>query len=167
MALRPGTCKITAALSRWAALSLSSFKRDQIAHSGARSQPTLIIRGSVLHDKAGARKNPASMAERPEYAEWTFTIRFSRSEQLQKRTKEKARWVYGITDICFQSYHADIQICHPKDMALFDPSVPTERTVLHEMLHCLLDPAQTLDGDSIFEIALDRIADALIDCSRK
>jgi hypothetical protein len=93
--------------------------------------------------------------------EWTITAEFVPLARLQKGV-DPGRHYYGESDVDLALHRAVIRICQPKEMAMFDPGLPIEWTLLHEMGHILLDPTCRIADDALFELGLDRMAAALI-----
>jgi|WetSurMetagenome_2_1015567.scaffolds.fasta_scaffold137204_1 hypothetical protein len=96
--------------------------------------------------------------------EWRIHALFVPHAKLQTNAD---RNVYGHTEIDFYKHKATVLICNPEDMALFDPGLPIEATLIHELGHVLLDPSQRIADDALFELGLDRLAAALLKAYEK
>lgn len=67
--------------------------------------------------------------------------------------------IYGDTQPKPEKHSAKIRICDPLQTPEGEAAV--ESTVVHELLHVLLDPRSVMAGDSSFETGLDLVARAL------
>jgi hypothetical protein len=98
--------------------------------------------------------------------EWKVRAEFVPLARLQKGV-DPQRHYYGESDIDLARHKAVVRICDPEEMAAFDPELPIEETLLHELGHILLDPSSRIADDSLFELGLDRLSKALLAAYRK
>jgi hypothetical protein len=98
--------------------------------------------------------------------EWRIHAEFVPQAKL-KLNRDPDRNYYGLTTIDLPKHRALIQICNVEEMAVFDPALPIEVTLVHELGHVLFDPSSRIAEDALFELGLDRFARALVRAYRK
>lgn len=98
--------------------------------------------------------------------EWRIHVEFVPLAKL-RQNRDPERNYYGLTAVDLPRHKALIHICSEEDMAAFDPSLPIEETLVHELGHVLLDPSSRVAEDALFELGLDRMSKALMRAYRK
>lgn len=95
---------------------------------------------------------------------WTVDVRLVRHAELAGDSKGSC---YARVSPDPATQRAAIRLCRESDLAAagLEPGL-TEETIVHELLHLLLDPMSTLAGDAAFEIGLDRLAGELVRMAR-
>lgn len=107
---------------------------------------------------AGLRRMLKGWQRRLGMTDWRITISFVSKATLAAHHGVDML-IYGDTQPCPERHSAKVRICDPVDTPEGEAAV--ESTVVHELLHVLLDPRSVMAGDSSFETGLDLVSKAL------
>ncbi|MBI4876586.1 MAG: hypothetical protein HY822_18265 [Acidobacteria bacterium] len=97
---------------------------------------------------------------------WETDYRFA--SQADLKGEAGGFFHFGRSYPHLETQTARVLIARECDIAAFVNDRPTQRVILlallHELEHILLDPASRLPNDAVFEVGLDKIAEALATC---
>lgn len=108
----------------------------------------------------GLKRMATAWAKRLGIAGWKISISFVPQSVFRAEYGSTSDYYGDCRRYLDKKPRAVIRIVNPEEIPTGAQAI--EPTVIHELLHVLLDPLGTMDNDSAFERGLNMIADALL-----